>query len=395
MPKITFKNILLLFVLLVSIELWSLNTIDLLLWKMLQIPIIIWLVLYFIYVPNRFSNNMHFRGVVFLFMLLPILSIYPCAVYNNQSVDLSFIVLRRNLFWLFYFVLHYMKFEKKDVFKFLIFIAFIYVIIQIIQQLTFPVFYFSRIYDFREKGIDTRLGFYRFSISGLSFTVLVLYYYIDKFVTLRRAKDLFRAFVMGVGVFLCLTRQIIGATLFCIMISGIIGSKNKRNVVFFIISLFSIYIIFLFRDAIFGEMVKLTAEQIDDNIRYLTYDYFLNHWNHWTCFVFGNGIAHDTSSYGKMLEYLSRVNGMFLNDIGIVGILYQFGIIYVLVFLWLYLYKLVKLFKYIDLYLKLYIISSFLIIPMIFPFWDGIDFVFFSLLLYLIDLSIVQNVKGS
>jgi len=120
-----------------------------------------------------------FKKYVLFFMLLPFLSILPAYYVHGQTVSQSIRMLLPQLYWLFYFVLHRIQISEKAIFKTIIFIGFTWVLLQIVQQITFPYYYFYTRGGAGGDWIEIRSGIYRYMITGITFGVLVLFYYLS------------------------------------------------------------------------------------------------------------------------------------------------------------------------------------------------------------------------
>ncbi|HCT9758124.1 TPA: hypothetical protein OUD47_005320, partial [Klebsiella pneumoniae] len=110
-------------------------------------------------------------------------------------------------------------------------------------------------------------------------------------------------------------------------------------------------------------MVNLTLDQLtsqksgDDNVRLLEYNYFLtNYSKNMITDIFGNGIPHFQSSYGLKEISIREQFSYFMSDVGYAAIFVRFGVIGLL----LYLFVFVKAaFQKVDkqyIYAKLFII---------------------------------------
>ena len=107
--------------------------------------------------------------------------------------------------------------------------------------------------------------------------------------------------------------------------------------------------------------------------------------------LLGNGCPGRNSQYAIEINKLEEVYGLFRADIGIVGMYSQYGLLYVINILAFFMYCF-KMRKYIDLYLRMFII--FMITTSIMLWHFGLNFERISimcLILYLIDKSISQH----
>jgi hypothetical protein len=361
--------------------------------KAIEVLVITGFCLFLLRTKEEGNSHMYSKKYVLLFMLVPFLSIIPCYFVNGQSPILSLVVLRINLCWLFYFVLHRIKISENDIHKILIFIAVVWVFLEIIQQFTYPVYYFYTRGDETSdsSSIEIRAGIYRYAIRGYEFAVYSMFLMILKYYNSRYYKYLWMALFFLVGIYVNMTRQLLVASIITIISIPMFNKINVRNGLFFLLSICFLYGVYLYKDVLFGDMIEMTSDQLEDNIRYEAYITY-SIYEHWMSFVLGNGPAHINSAYGIKLYYLSQL-GLYLSDIGIVGEMYKFGLIYVLVFV-LFCIFLFRKRKYIIVTLKSYFLFSFIIIAMIFPFRNASEFLFFSCILYLLDLSIKKEYES-
>ena len=98
---------------------------------------------------------------------------------------------------------------------------------------------------------------------------------------------------------------------------------------------------FIFQ-TIFDEMLKVTSEQqsagIEENIRYQAVMHYLFKFNKnpmWM--LIGNGMPDTMSEYGRTLGKLGQFSGLYLEDIGLFGDFFRFGILMVVAKLSMYI----------------------------------------------------------
>lgn len=377
-----------------SIDFWSFQPL-MKYTKIIQLLVILCFCLFLVLSgKNKKSEDvqMYFRNYVLCFMLLPFFSIIPCYLIHGQDLVLSVWTMRLWLCWLFYFVLHRMHISEKELIKICIFIAAIWVFLQLIQQFTYPQYYFYTRGENADR-IEVRAGILRYMIAGVSFGVIAFFYYLQNFYTIpKRSRTAIYILFFLLGIYLYMTRQILVTALFCMLIAPIMLNTKKINkkLLFFIGSCFLLGAIYLLKNH-FMEMIEQTTSELDeDNIRIASYLFYTSYWDNWSCFLFGNGFPHETSNYGKYIYFLEKDLGMYRDDIGIFGELNKYGIIYIISYISFIIYFFRKS-NQIDLYLKLYLIFILLTMFMIFPFRWGGEFLFFSVFLYLCDLSISKN----
>ena len=147
-------------------------------------------------------------------------------------------------------------------------------------------------------------------------------------------------------------------------------------------------------DLLFGETISKTQNEVsDDNIRVLSYAYYFSNTGDFITSLLGNGLASTKSSYGQEIAKLENW-GYFRCDIGIVGALHMLGYVFILLFILYYVFVILRNWKKIDAYLRLYLLSILVNIPLIFPLYNATlpcFECFMGILFYLVDRSILQK----
>src|SRR5207253_3095593 len=68
-------------------------------------------------------KNLVFKKFVLLFFFLPFLSVIGANIFHDQPINLSLLLLRSNLVWLLYFVLHIYNVSPQKILKFVLFVG--------------------------------------------------------------------------------------------------------------------------------------------------------------------------------------------------------------------------------------------------------------------------------
>ena len=354
------------------------------------------LLLLYIFVFKNIASVTHFGHIVSLLSFYPFLScINTHYIYQQDYYD-TITALLPNLYWLLYFVLHYYKVKESTILKLFAYIAIIIVSIQIIQQFTYPSAIFG-VYDentMAEKGRDlaeVRNGLYRFRMGNNGyFTIPILFFLWTHYKVKNNFRIIFLISFFFISIYLTLTRQVIFACLIAFLCSFFMTGKGRNNKMA-IIGLIFIIILYEFTDVLFGEFIESTSNDVnEDNIRYVTYSFY---WGKaitdLPTFLFGNGVPAGNGYFQHLMSYWNEM-GLYVVDIGIVGYIFQYGIIYILLFV----YAIFNMFKYrntIAIYLKCFMLFSVIMSPMIFPFTRHCYYFVWTLILYLADLYINKS----
>ena len=201
-----------------------------------------------------------------------------------------------------------------------------------------------------------------------------------------------------VGLYYTGIRQIYGALLVC-MAFPFIKETNKR---FFRIFIGLIVIIvlsgnlFLLIDKLFGSMIDLTMSQLtEDYIRIISGKFFLiDYYEHWLNYIFGNGVHYFKSSYGKEIEYYKEFYNYYKSDVGLIGALNEFGIIYILllanIYIKIFRTKLIQGYKFIS----TFFLFTLLISLTSYNYFSKTGTIpIFAILFYLVEILIVSKNK--
>lgn len=344
------------------------------------------------------STGMHFNKEIMVLMFLPFLSSISSYWDFNQPLHMTAMVSVVAFTWITYFMLHAYKVSERVLIKLFFAVAIFIAVVRIVQQFTYPDAIFGIYsqewmdeYDFINEAAEQRNGLWRFRIPDGNFTAITLFAF---WVWLRQRFSKLKLLIVSillVSIYLTLTRQIIASCLLTILFYLTIEQKQiKLSPILLGASL--ILGLYFYSDVLFGAFMEQTQKDAtDDYIRLASAAYF---WEEATSklhvFLLGYGEFVGGSRYGK---YVLRLNDMrfFISDVGWIGFLFKFGIIY-LVFSFRILYKLLFTFrKSIPEYIRMVVLFSSFISIMIFPFSGVLSYFSWSLVLYISDLHINRS----
>lgn len=379
------------FIIIASINLWSFSWINLKYFQIIHLLIIIYFIATCFKKRQISPIKKNLNNQVLSLMLLPLLSIYSCYVLHQQSIISSLIVYRMHLGWLLYFVLLYNNITIKQLHKLIIYIGLTYCIINIIQQITFPLAPFgdrtigSAYSALWEAGVEKRFGFYRFGINGTIYAVfgLIIYLYDSNFQNLKKTYILF--FILG--IIACGNRQTIFSTAIAVTLLFAKHKQIKTRTIIFAFLLITLFFIIILSHHIINIQNNL-AEEVE-NTRLFSYIYYWQEYiSNNISILFGNGVAHKSSDYGQMINYYENKQAI-LQDTGILWPLYLWGAIYIFV----YIITLFKLFlsKNIPTYIKCFILTIIIPLPVFFPLWEFDGMCFQALFFYTSNLHLYES----
>ncbi len=379
---------------LVSIKLWSFNKLSEGKLNLLEIMILVGLLATVIYGYNKIhKKKLIFKYNVHFFIWIPFLSAYGALLYHHQSMSLSILVLRTNFYWLLYFVLHIFNIPKQKVINLMIFIGAVWIFLTVIQQFTYPHFYFYN-RDDNDQSIY-RAGVYRYMISGHQYGDFILFYFFYNFLITRKITSLFFVFLGLLGFYFYGTRQFALSAVLCMCISVFFVKGMLRIYVIMLLTIVSA-LIFNYKDQLFGQYLELTADQLKygDDIRMLSANFFLTeYWPSRFARLIGNGTAYASSRYGKEVVNINLYLHFYRSDVGIIGAYNQFGLLYVLNILWVNIKGLTgKYFNYESSYIRLFFLNALLLIVLSEYYSNPTVIPFYCFILYLADKSFEEKI---
>lgn len=362
--------------------------------KMICIAIIAYLIFHNINTKYAFSKT-YLSG----FLWIPMLSFIPCWLEHGQTIIQSFWAYFPMFILLLYFIFHDRRIRENDIIRLLTIFAVTRTLILLIEQFTYPHYYFAFRPEIEmENGylrpIEIRSGILRFYISDTYLSMFLMFYWGQRIFEKFNWRH-FLLFAWGIfGLWLDQTRQFmaVGYGAFLIILLATHNRKINKISTYIVITIVILVVVINF-DNLFGDLNDKTSNEMNkDNIRLLAYKYFLNeYWGGPLSVLFGNGIA-GTSQYGKEISFLSQEMKLFRSDVGIVGFLNQYGIVSVFFFIWFYISFVRKNWKYIDAYIKMFLLATLLNLPLVVFFVNNLNwYVYVAFMMYLMDMSIKKN----
>ena len=338
-----------------------------------------------------------FYKIVLLLTFLPFLSgINSYAIYGQPPLK-TFTVTMSNFIWLIYFPLKAFRIRESTILHSLLITAIVIFVIQVVQQLTFPNAYFGVVSEelmnegggYQQEIAEKRNGLWRFRMhmNGY-FTTPIIF---AALIWLKQKFDfkmisLFILFL--ISIYLSLTRLVIFSTIVTIFMSFFLG-RRKGTVRSLLIAFALIACLFFFYDEFFLSLSKRTStEMSESNIRVLAASYYIQEiFKTPLTFLFGYGNAA-TGAFRDHVNTLMSVYHFYASDVGFVGKTWHYGIVYVIVCYYLLYILFFKYKRQIPLYIRLFVMYTAIMSPMIFPFYRNIYWLIWAMLLYICELHI-------
>lgn len=362
---------------------------------------------YFIYVCLRYHGriksqkaNMSFSKLTKWLIIIPFLYLISHFV-NGYTVWMSHpsavIQMLGSLTFLTYFVLYVFHVNEKTIITLLTTMALMIFIVQVVQQLNPEGAIFGVAsnpddvqYINSENEIEVRNGLYRFRISGTLTTIVAMCYYWQSLLKKKDFKSLLFFLIFSASLYLTLTRQYIFAGLgMCVCSFFLMGNRKMSTKFTYIIPiLLFLFLIYQFRDALFGSLLEQTQDQAADaesNVRVLGMAYYWNEIvSHPLTFLFGAGPTNSATDFSFNLH-------LFWDDIGFIGQWFVWGIGIILSYLYILIQVFFKRSRQIPPYIKFFVFLTLITSIFIFPYRFPSEFFVWSCLLYISDLHISNS----
>lgn len=331
-----------------------------------------------------------------MIILSMFLSFIPAYIIYNQTIYQSlFAVAPAMLGVNVYFLLLKWRIYEKDLLKILIWLSIIWTIIEIAQQITYPIYIFNGRPPSEFTGLENRMGFWRFYVFGVDYALLAfmfVYYKVLKGEKKERFFNIFSMIFIFIGIVLFLARKSIYGTISCIFIGVLFSNKKLSTSSKIVITIAAAVVVYMLSWVMSDLNIQTNKEFVDEDfIRYLAASFFINEVSDSPLYyLFGAGAPYGGSRLGVFISSLADSFHFFQADCGIVGYFSMFGLLGVAAYVFL-IVKIIINRKYVDFPLILYLIIRLELI--FFDFWGiGLRGVTaFAVYVYLLECSIRKN----
>ncbi|GAB4311621.1 MAG: hypothetical protein Kow00127_01640 [Bacteroidales bacterium] len=271
--------------------------------------------------PMKFSTEV---GLLFLAVLF---GIFGAKWGHDQSFGLSIWVLTPLYYYLFYFFLHSIRVNPKDLERMIVLMGWTFLGLFFLQYMMYPTMIFGA------RAQEAR-GTIRIFIPGGAFAGYTYFLFLQKsFTSNNRILLVFCLLYLVVPV-LQGTRSSIVTILLTTVIFILFSRKVKsKPLVFLLMASAAVLIFFLFKD-IFMNLIEVSNEQAsqdEDDVRIRAARFFLTDFVPTPLnYIIGNGESHMMSAYGMRIWYYKITYGFYQNDLGLIGEYVKFGVVWVI-----------------------------------------------------------------
>jgi len=324
------KKILIGFIILSSVSFFYLGFIPAVIIKALEflVPAMILVLVILLKVYDR-SPRFHknFNIEISLVFIAVVLSMFGAYFFHRQNFFITFVAQRFVYFFILYYLLHALKPRPQELIHMMILTGTIYAVFYLVQTVVFPV-------TLTTGKVFMDRGTLRIFVPGTGFLVLAYFYSLSKLLQTFHFRYI-PVILLAILIFILLGTRIVLASIALATLLNILLSKRVTSKVLagFLILLCVIPAYFLFVD-IFTAMFTLSERQlsnIEQNTRvraaiFFLFEFFPNK----LAYIIGNGVPSSHSVYGMKIDQYKEAFGFFQSDIGIIGDLTKFGIVFVI-----------------------------------------------------------------
>lgn len=348
------------------------------------------------------DKNRNFGWVIITLFTIPLLSnISTYILYGQDFIRGCISSLVVHSYWLLYFVLHKLRAKEQTILTFFFIISLIIVFLQIFQ-ITFPDIAMFGIADEEtmqlrnmEQNTEIRNGIQRFLVHDNAYTCVFIVLFIISYAKNFEYKKWFpyTIILFAVSVYLTLTRQVMLAFIVVSFLLAVGGAKSifKTKAILYGIAI-CLLLIIGYNVLFAGFADKMEEELSDDYVRLLSAGYYGTEiFTNPITIILGHGTPDSQSAYAAEMEYLNQDLGFYAEDVGWIGMAYQYGMLYVVIgiyFMYLIIYKYRKTVPAHIKYFVLYaILMSLMILPIGMPYYN----LLWATIAYMADLHINRS----
>jgi hypothetical protein len=332
-----------------------------------------------------YTQKLNFGYTVVLILASVFLSMIIAQAYHGQNYPLSVWANRFMYFYLFYFFLHLLKPEIKDIEKIIIILGAAYAVAYLVQFVIYPI----TIFDVRQEADR---GTIRIFIPGGSFMMLALFFFLRKFYLENKMRYIFYVLLFYGILVMQGTRNSMAATALVIILSLIFSKTIRSKYIIYLLFLLSVIPMYMIFNEIFVSLIEKTEEQTVDfesdiRVRAATYfltDFFPNK----LAYFLGNSQDHMGSVYGMRVHTLKIAYGFYQSDVGFIGEFSKYGLIFALGAFWLLVKVLTTRLRPEHEYIKYYLYRSIILLPFGSGFTNPSSIAVLCLIMYIADCNI-------
>ena len=216
------------------------------------------------------------------------------------------------------------------------------ILFMIVYGLTFFM-YPAPLFGNTESFTDER-GFQRIPLTGAGFMFLLSFYSLSRYILRRRFRWLVIYLLTLVGIVMTLTRTYIAfsflfSLLYMIHTSNFLTKVKAMMVIGLCVCMITQMTFF----HLLVEETKSEAADKGNNIRIIAANYYFNNFSPNNLNrIFGNGQPYKETRYFNFVQIKEKIYGLYLSDIGYIGLYVKFGVLSILAYI-LLIYRTIRI----------------------------------------------------
>jgi hypothetical protein len=318
-----------------AVQLFSLKNISSDQWKLIYDVWEIFLVWQVVVYSIMSSGKKLFHYEILLLLLIPFFSAIPAYIFHDQDFSDTFLATRSSLLLLFYFYIKKKGVSIEAIESILVYFGVIVASILIIQYFTFPTTYFQQIKD--QEVFDERFGVTRVFVQDPIYIVFAMFLLSNRIIKKAAIVDVVLLVTCLVGILFTATRQVIffslGVLFLYFLLSMNFRLKKTYKTITIFIAIISV-VLYAGGAKFIDKLITMSDEQRSSESTYIRVkeaDFFLREYMPSPfAYLIGNGVNYGKSNYGREITKMELEEGYFRSDIGLIGALSMFGLIYIL-----------------------------------------------------------------
>jgi len=310
-----------------------------------------------------------------------LLSMIPAYLYYGQSFSQSFITYRSQLLWFVIPLLFVVSPTERDVVNAAKWITVLMASAYFLRLLMPSMFEIAP-----EKLIHKNLE--DLYLEGISIATIPIFYYLTLLRQKIRWKYLALIIFCYAYIFIMQNRSTLFPVTLLMMVS-LWNIRSRYRTILVVICLFIGALFTLQTEDAWMQLFDETATQLSDENynRNIAFNYYIYEANsNWLSSVLGNGFL-SANATTLMQDLMKR--GIYNSDMGFVGFWNQYGIIPIIVFIWIMLIPLIRRKRY-SFHLKLWALQMLMCALTISYFGSRVHLIYFALYYYLFMLYYIR-----
>ena len=347
----------------------------------------IWILsgIYFFNETNRRKslNNFRYTQTMYFILLGVFIAMFSAYYFGGQSFMTTFISQRGIYSFIFLPAILFVQPTEKDIVKALKWISIGTVVVWILVHFKADLIKLDKEdvekFDIKNNDLSSKLEFY---VIGIYFVALYVYFKMEEYVKSFSWKAFLEVSFFIAFIILYQNRSMILGVVPIFLYTLIKFKSEYKTFIIIGLSIMLIIGIFITSD-IWLSLIDHTQNDLSqpDYNRWKALNYYIsNYSSNWFCYIFGNGYPSGGNSPLGNLMWANFDKGIFADDLGMLGMWVDFGII-PLIAMYSIIIRILR-HKYFPLYLK-FICLHIVFVPTIFHFWSNPGVSFFVIIIYL------------